>query len=153
MMFLLDVNALIANQYSTHVHHARVRAWIAQMQAELGDDAVTFSTCPITELGFMRIASRTGLAASVTSARTDLRNLRTGQNMDFIPDAISARNLPPWVRKSEQTTDGYLLALANSNRGYLATLDRSIPGAVLIPSEAPDPLMVREEAEHSGWAA
>lgn len=84
MMFLLDVNALLAMSYKDHVHHAR--------------------------------------------------------------------HLPAWVRKSAQTTDGYLLALAKSHGGHLATLDRFIPDAVLIPEETAGPLMVRDEAVHDAWA-
>jgi hypothetical protein len=64
----------------------------------------------------------------------------------FIPDELPAHHLPPWVRKSEHTTDGYLLALAKSHDGCLATLDRFIPGSVFIPEETSGPLTVREPA-------
>lgn len=53
------------------------------------------------------------------------------------------------MRKAAQTTDGYLLALAKAHDGYLATLDRFIPEAVLIPEENAGPLMVREEVLHA----
>ena len=153
MMFLLDVNALLALQYSTHIHHARVEAWVSGLHAERGEDHVVFATCPITELGFVRIASgKAGLAASVAVARVDLRNVKASQNMVFIPADILARDLPAWVRKSAQTTDGYLLALARSHGAYLATLDRFIPGAVFIPDETSEPLTVREASMHSVWA-
>jgi len=56
------------------------------------------------------------------------------------------------LRKSAQTTDGYLLALAKSHGGHLATLDRFIPDAVFIPEETAAPLMVRDEAVHPEWA-
>ena len=55
------------------------------------------------------------------------------------------------MRKSPQTTDGYLLALAKSHGGHLATLDRYIPDAVFIPEEPTGPLMVRDAAAHSEW--
>jgi len=154
MMFLLDVNALIAMQYRMHVHHARVDAWASQLYAEGGQGQVVFATCPITEIGFVRVASgKAGHSPSVDLARSDLRTLRSRQNMLFIPDDVPTRDLPAWVRKSAQTTDGYLLALARSRGGHLATLDRFIPGAVFIPDDAPEPLMVREAAMHSVWAA
>ncbi len=146
MMYLLDVNALLAIQYPKHVHHARVRAWIAALHAERGQDDAVFATCPITELGFVRIASgKAGHSTSVDCARSDLHTLKSRQKMLFIPDHIPARRLPAWVRKSDQTTDGYLLALAKVHGGHLATLDRFIPGAVLIPDETPAPLQVREK--------
>jgi uncharacterized protein len=154
MMFLLDVNALLAIQYPTHVHHPRVRTWISNMHAERGSDDIAFATCPITELGFVRVGSgKAGLAASVDTARADLRALKSRENLLFIPADLHARDLPSWVRKSDQTTDGYLLALAKSHGACLATLDRFIPGAVLIPDETTGPLMVRDGAVHAGWAA
>lgn len=153
MIFLLDVNALLAYHYPKHVHHARVRNWGSRLRAEHGDDAVTFATCPITELGFMRVGSGpASLAVSVEVARADLRTLKSSENMLFIPDDIPERDLPMWVRKPAQTTDGYLLALAKTHGGQLATLDRFIPGALLIPDETPAPLMVREEGALSHWA-
>jgi predicted nucleic acid-binding protein len=154
MMFLLDVNALLAIQYPKHVHHARVRAWLSALHAERGQDDVVFATCPIIELGFVRVGSGpAGFAVSVDASRADLRELKSRENMLFIPDNIPARDLPDWVCKPAQTTDGYLLALAKSHCGHLATLDRFIPGAVFIPDETPAPLAVREKGALAGWAA
>jgi predicted nucleic acid-binding protein len=48
VIFLLDVNALLAYHYPTHVHHARVRDWASQLRAERGQDDVALATCPIT---------------------------------------------------------------------------------------------------------
>ncbi len=154
MMFLLDVNALLAIQYPKHVHHERVTTWISAMHAERGPDNVAFATCPITELGFVRVGSgAAGLAVSVDTARADLRALKSKENMLFIPDDIPARDLPAWVQKPAHTTDGYLLALAKTHGGHLATLHRFIPGAVLIPDETSAPLVVREEGALTGWTA
>jgi hypothetical protein len=87
MMFLLDVNVLLAMEYPKHVHHARVRTWVSQLHAESGRDHVVFATCPITELGFVRVASgKAGLAASMALARSGLRTVKSSQNMLFIPD-------------------------------------------------------------------
>ena len=55
------------------------------------------------------------------------------------------------MHKWAQTTDGYLLALAKAHGGALATLDRFIPGALLIPDQAPGPLAEREEGALSDW--
>jgi toxin-antitoxin system PIN domain toxin len=153
MMFLLDVNALLAMSYKDHVHHARVDTWASQLLAEHEQDRVMFATCPITELGFVRVGSGpAGYAANVATARDDLQDLKSAENMLFIPADLHTRHLPPWVRKSAQTTDGYLLALAKSHGAHLATLDRFIPDAVLIPEETAAPLMVRDEAVHDAWA-
>ena len=145
MIFLLDVNALLAMGYVVHVHYERVSRWISQLDAEYGNDPTIFATCPITELGFVRVGSgKAGYAKSVRAARDDLEDLKSSMGMRFLPDDIPSRHLPAWVRKSQQTTDGYLLALAKSHDGFLATLDRFIPDAVLIPEETSGPLMVRE---------
>ena len=40
MIYLLDVNALLAMQYRTHVHHARVDAWASQFWDEHGQRTV-----------------------------------------------------------------------------------------------------------------
>jgi predicted nucleic acid-binding protein len=145
VIFLLDVNVLLAYRYPAHVHHSRARDWVSRLRTEPGLDDVVFATCPITELGFVRIGGGpAGLADSVETARADLRSLKESESMRFIPDDIPERDLPDWVRKPAQTTDGYLLALAKTHGGQLATLDRFIPSAVFIPDEAPAPLMVSE---------
>ena len=153
MTLLLDVNVLLAMKYTAHVHYERVHAWASKLVAEDRQSDVVFATCPITELGFVRVGSgKAGYAASVDIARDDLRDLKSSEHMLFIPDDLHTRHLPSWVRKSAQTTDGYLLALAESHGGHLATLDRFIPDAVLIPEETAGPLMVRDEPVHSEWA-
>jgi predicted nucleic acid-binding protein len=147
VIFLLDVNVLLALRYDDHVHSDRVDRWVSQLDADYGRDRTLFATCPITELGFVRVGSgKAAYAESVGAARDDLEDLKSSMGMAFIPGDLPARHIPMWVRKSEQTTDGYLLALAKAHDGCLATLDRFIPGAVLIPEETSGPLRVREPA-------
>jgi hypothetical protein len=55
VIFLLDVNVLLALSYDDHVHNARIRRWVSQLAAEDGHDRIIFATCPITELGFVRV--------------------------------------------------------------------------------------------------
>jgi predicted nucleic acid-binding protein len=145
VIFLLDVNVLLAMRYGDHVHSTRVRHWVSQLDTEHRHDGVIFATCPITELGFVRVGSgKAAYAESVDAARDDLEDLKSSMGMAFIPGDLPARHLPMWVRKSEQTTDGYLLALAKAHDGSLATLDRFIPGAVFVPEETSGPRMVKE---------
>jgi hypothetical protein len=147
MIFLLDVNALLALKYGGHVHSTRVRQWVSQLTAEHGGDDAIFATCPITELGFVRVSSgKAGYAVNVETARDDLARLKSRMDILFIPDDLPTHHLPAWVRKSAQTTDGYLLALAKSHGGHLATLDGFIPDSVCIPEEPTGPIMVRERA-------
>ena len=149
-MFLLDVNALLALNYTAHVHYERMHRWVAHLECEHGRDHASLATCPITELGFVRVGGgKAGYAIDVDAARGDLEHLKSSASMVFIPDDLSTRHLPVWARKPAQTTDGYLLALAKSHGMQLATLDRFIPDAVFIPEETAGPFMVREERVYS----
>jgi predicted nucleic acid-binding protein len=144
-MLLLDVNALLALRYIVHVHHERVHQWVSQLATHHGYDHAAFATCPITELGFLRVGSgKAAYAKDLPTARDDLQDLKSSMGMRFISDDLPTHYLPTWVRKSAQTTDGYLLALARSRGGCLATLDGFIPGSMFIPEETTGPLMVRE---------
>jgi predicted nucleic acid-binding protein len=144
LIFLLDVNALLAMGYSAHVHHARVMSWLRGENAAVGSPAVVAS-CAITELGFVRIASGpAALADNVHAAQSELQVLKREHGVVFFADEVTADNLPAWVTKPKQTTDGHLLQLATSHRARFATLDRWIPGADLIPEHTGAPLMVRE---------
>lgn len=40
---------------------------------------------------------------------------------------------PKYVKGPRQVTDGHLLSLAQRHKGSLVTLDRSIPGGMVIP--------------------
>jgi hypothetical protein len=66
-----------------------------------------------------------------------LRRLKTTPtvNFTFITDDQDISNLPGWVRTAKETTDGHLKQLADANGAILATLDKRIPGAFLIPAE------------------
>jgi predicted nucleic acid-binding protein len=53
--------------------------------------------------------------------------------LEFIPDANDLASLPKWVKTPLQVTDGHLVQLAKTNGAILATLDKGIRGAFLIP--------------------
>lgn len=134
MIYLLDVNVLLAFGFEMHIHHGRVRDWLFVCQREQGEREVTLATCAITELGFIRIASGGArLAESVSAARAGLRRVKIRERFVFLGDDVEAEQLPMWVRKSAQTTDGHLVVLASEHEAQLVTLDRGIPGAYLIP--------------------
>lgn len=90
MIFLLDVNVLLAMRYGDHVHNSRVRQWVSQLAAEEKRDRMIFATCPITELGFVRVGSgKAAYAESVDAARDDLEDLKSSMGMLFIPEETS----------------------------------------------------------------
>jgi hypothetical protein len=66
---------------------------------------------------------------------------------------LAPNTLPSWVLKSDQTTDGHLLQLASACGSTLATLDKGIPGALLIPEVPSDANRVSEPRLNYGAAA
>ncbi len=130
MLYLLDVNALVALGFDHHEFHTRMTAW---MQAE---KFPPLATCSITELGFVRVlAQAQGYGFSVGQARTLLLRLKKSTSLShtLLPDDHDISHLPAWVKAAKQVTDGHLVQLAGGHGAVLATLDEHIPGAYVIP--------------------
>ena len=130
MRFLLDVNALIAFGVTQHQVHRRIANWIYSQRGSV------FLTTPITEIGFVRVVSSVPIYdLNVARARNLLLSMKSNlaQPLTFLPDAVDISSLPPWVISPAQVTDGHLAQLAAANDALLATLDKGIPGAFLIP--------------------
>jgi predicted nucleic acid-binding protein len=130
MRYLLDVNALIAYGFRKHDFHDQVSAWVRSCKGD------RFLTCSITELGFVRVLGNVHTyGLDVARARVLLMDLKAWKALplEFIQDANDISFLPAWAMSSAQTTDGHLLQLAIANGAVLATLDKGIPGAFLIP--------------------
>ena len=133
MIYLLDVNALVALAFSEHLFHNRTARWVQSLTAS---GTPELATCPITELGYIRVLLQApGDDFSVSEARDLLRRIKAtgGVRITFIPDDHDLSHLPAWVRSAKQTTDGHLAELAKARGAILATLDSRIPGAFQIP--------------------
>jgi predicted nucleic acid-binding protein len=94
------------------------------------------ATCSITELGFVRVLAQAPQYGFTVGQACDLlQHLKAAGRVNFslIPDAQDISHLPRWVKTAKQTTDGHLAQLAAANRAVLATLDKGIPQAFLIP--------------------
>ncbi len=131
MKYLLDVNTLVALGFLQHEFHERVAAWVRTVIAK---GTLELATCPITELGFVRIlvqAPQYGFA--VSQARDLLQRLKAASALKFISDNHDISHLPGWVKTAKQTTDGHLAQLAKANDAILATLDSRIPHSFQIP--------------------
>lgn len=128
MRYLLDVSALVALAYEGHEFNGRVQNWVSSASA-------TFLTCPLTELGVMRILSQSAYGLPLEVSRTLLLRLKSGKapRFGFLSDDLELSSLLPWVKGPKQLTDGHLLALAKKHGAELATLDEKIPGGFLIP--------------------
>jgi predicted nucleic acid-binding protein len=129
MIYLLDVNALVALGFINHEFHIRVATWVRSHEPNL-------ASCSITELGFARVlAQAPAYGFTVAQARTLLLRLKQAKHsvLTFIPDHHDISDLPVWVRSPRQITDGHLSKLATAHGAVLATLDENIPGSYLIP--------------------
>ena len=130
MIYLLDVNALVALGFANHEFHGRVAEWLRAQQF------LALATCAITELGFVGALSQApAYGLSVAQAKTLLLRITNAKSVrfTFLADDHDISRLPSWVKTEKQTTDGHLAQLARANGAVLATLDRKIPGSCLIP--------------------
>ena len=152
MIYLLDINVLLALAYDKHSLHGRAEMWLTDLEEM--DPSVRPATCSITELGFVRIAcGGARLAQNVSAAQAALKRVKKERLFTFLDDGLGVDRLPQWVEKSKHVTDGHLLQLATDHGATLATLDEGIPGAFLIPNEPEAPLFVREPPARYGIAA
>jgi predicted nucleic acid-binding protein len=137
MRYLLDVNSLLALVVYEHEFHVRVATWVERLSAA---GVPELATCSITELGFVRVLGQAQqYGSSVTQARELLLKVKNSKavHWNFISDDRDVSHLPRWVRTPKQTTDGHLADLAVANKAVLATLDRQIPHAFVIPPSRP----------------
>jgi toxin-antitoxin system PIN domain toxin len=121
---LLDVNALVALAWDSHVHHASMRAWFA------ANGSAGWATCPITESGFVRVSSNPIVlpsAIGVDAARGVLSTLRAHPNHRFLADDVSMSDGDvPSIAGYRQVTDVHLLTLARRRGVRLVTFDARI---------------------------
>jgi toxin-antitoxin system PIN domain toxin len=135
-IYLLDVNVLLALSDPMHIHHEAAHRWFAAK----GQSA--WATCPITENGFVRIASHPNYPnrpGHVPVVLAILRQFCAAEGHHFWPADISIRELvkPDALVTHTQITDVFLLGLAVHKGGKLATLDQRIAAvAVQRGSEA-----------------
>jgi toxin-antitoxin system PIN domain toxin len=123
-MALLDVNALIALAWDSHVHHARMRAWFAE------NSSGGWATCPLTESGFVRASSNPKVfpaAIGIDAARAVLSALRALDSHRFLTDDVSLTDSDlPAIAGHRQVTDAHLLTLARRHGVRLLTFDAGV---------------------------
>ena len=132
MDFLLDVNVLIARADSRHEHHQRCRRWEGEYP-----DAV-LCTCPLTENGFLRIYGHPaypGGPGSPGEALIELRHLLARPAHRFLPADVTVADEPTFGElygvSPKQLADLYLLAVASRHGAQFATLDETVPAALV----------------------
>jgi toxin-antitoxin system PIN domain toxin len=124
--FLLDVNVLVALAFPDHSSHKRAHNWFLRKSDRL------WATSPLTQAGFLRIASRllggsrNGLQQALAGLERDCRSL----NHEYWSVGVDLRELSEMQRSRligpNQITDMQLLLLAHRHRGQLATFDAGL---------------------------
>lgn len=125
--YLLDVNVLIALIDPTHIQHDAAHKWFASTGQG------RWASCPLTESAVLRIVGDSrypnspGTPAAVAEVLAEFLAL---PGHVFWPDDVSLFDRQKVdaerMLNSRQVTDSYLLALACSHQGQLATFDRRL---------------------------
>jgi predicted nucleic acid-binding protein len=128
-VYLLDANVLIALATPEHSLNERAAGWFRK--------GYRFATCPITQGALFRFHLRAGVDATAQSAKLLLESISALPRHEFWPDDASFLDLPATgVVGHRQVTDAYLVLLARSRGGLLASMDQALaavhPGVALI---------------------
>ena len=127
MTWLLDVNVLIGLIDPTHVLHDAAHRWFSDIAGD------PWATCPMTENAVVRIVGHPkypNSAGSPAAVAPIVMGLRALAGHVFWADDLSLvasdRIDATAIETPGQVTDTYLLALAVSKGGRLATFDRRL---------------------------
>lgn len=130
--YLLDVNVLIALAWPLHVHHVIAHAWFEKVGQQ------SWSTCPLTQLAFVRISSNAKIISTAVSPRAAVQALGTMVALAghvFWAEDLEVNDLASFTSSAlvghRQVTDAYLIELAKRHKGKVATLDAGL--ADLLP--------------------
>jgi toxin-antitoxin system PIN domain toxin len=124
---LLDLNVLVALAWPAHEHHHSALKWF------LSRGKSKWATCPLTQLGFIRLLSNPAFSTDALTVPEALELLNRNVQQpahEFWPDSLPApRALRTLVRDPfahRLVTDSYLLSLAVRRKARLATFDRGL---------------------------
>jgi toxin-antitoxin system PIN domain toxin len=134
--YLLDTNLLIALFWPSHEFHELAVTWFAHRRGK------GWATCPFTQAGFVRIVSNPAFSRDAVHPRDAIQVLcanTAAEDHEFWPDELPLARAVAFaggrLMGHQQLTDAYLLGLAISRSGVLATLDQGI-GALTEPASA-----------------
>lgn len=118
-VYLLDTNALLALAWQSHIHHQRARTWFETISQ--------FATCPITQLGLVRISPVAKYSLDLEQANAVLKGFLDDERHVFWPCDIPLKHKDvPSVAGHQLLTDAYLCGLAVVHGGRLATFDERL---------------------------
>ena len=117
MTYLLDINVLLAAIWKEHPQHRKAEEWLAGRK---------LATCPVSELGFLRISTlpKGPFRSDMSAARQLLQGFLESWRPQFVGNDLPALYSRP--ASSDQVTDFYLADVAAKNQMKLATFDRRI---------------------------
>ena len=125
--YLLDVNVLVALVRPQQPQHRKAIEWFRSIRGS------HWATCPLTEAGLVRIASKpqfTTVKLTVSDVVTMLTELMKLPGHRFWPIdfgfAEAAAGFEGRFFGHQQVTDLYLLSLAIKHKAMLATFDQGI---------------------------
>jgi len=135
VIYLLDINLLIALFDQGHVHHDAAHRWLRTLALP------SWASCPITQNGFIRVVSNPAYPKTSADPAGLVARLRVFCRQPghvFWPDSVSLTdpslfNLAK-LSGHRQIGDLYLAGLAQHNGGRLATFDTRIPVQALVDS-------------------
>ncbi len=130
MVYLIDINALLALAWPNHPHHQAAIQWFEGL-----DSGQSWATCATTQLGFIRISSQPKFSPYHVSPEAACDMLghwvsRPGhvywrEEIDGLSGPAFRRVLPA-ILTHKFVTDGFLVSVASANGGKLATFDRPL---------------------------
>jgi len=130
--YLLDINVLVALFDPAHLHHDPAHQWFRSI------GRVSWSTCPLTEIGLVRVLSNPGYTTVSANPEEIVARLRIFCRLAghvFWPMAVSLTDALRFdvskLSGHQQITDLYPVGLAASYGGKLATFDTRIPVTAL----------------------
>jgi toxin-antitoxin system PIN domain toxin len=134
MIYLLDVNVLVALMWPAHADHDRAQEWFAKYSK------AGWATCPLTQAGCVRILSNPSFSSHAATPQQALKLLGSNLNHpshQFWPDNISFAEAVEPIKKQivghQQISGAYLLGLALYRKARLATMDRGV--LTLLPKD------------------
>ena len=142
--WLLDVNVLLAWLWPAHEAHKAAHLWMQNHRQE------PWATCPITEMGFLRIVTNRSFSPNVptwTEAITVLGKHTEGSSThSFWHDSLTLAEidlmLGSRIKGPNQIADAYLLAMAIRRKGRFVTFDSRMQSLAQEESREYDALVI-----------
>jgi uncharacterized protein len=142
--WLLDVNVLLAWVWPAHEVHNAAHTWMRDHIQE------PWATCPITEMGFLRILTNPSFSTKGPKWAEAIKILRKhtegSPNHSFWQDSVSLAEMDLMlgnrIKGPNQITDAYLLTMAIRNNGKLVTFDYRTQSLAPHGSQEHDALLI-----------